>query len=105
MGISPGITLRLPRPPPASDGRLKISHSDISERGSLSLLSFTVLSLSPGAVGDQTLWYRQPARVPMNEVLPLGNGRLGGPVLGAPEKARLVVNEAEKEPLALRHQK
>jgi hypothetical protein len=41
----------------------------------------------------------------MNEVLPIGNGRLGALVLGAPEKARLVVNEAEKEPLALRHQK
>jgi alpha-L-fucosidase 2 len=60
---------------------------------SLPLLFFTLLSLSPGAAGDLTLWYRQPARVPMNEALPIGNGRLGGLVLGAPEKERLVVNE------------
>jgi alpha-L-fucosidase 2 len=60
---------------------------------SLSLLYFTVLSLSSLAASDLTLWYQQPAKVPMNEALPIGNGRLGGLVLGAPEKERLIVNE------------
>jgi hypothetical protein len=60
---------------------------------SLSFLFFTLLGLGPGAAGELALWYQQPAKVPMNEALPIGNGRLGGLVLGAPEKERLVVNE------------
>ena len=60
---------------------------------SLSLLFFTLLSLSPSAAGDLALWYQQPAKVPINEALPIGNGRLGGLVLGVPEKERLILNE------------
>jgi len=65
--------------------------------------------------GDLTLWYRQPAvdapppaagqRAPalglgggnashlMNETLPVGNGRLGGLIVGGPARERIVVNE------------
>ena len=60
---------------------------------SLSLFFFTLLSLSAGASDGLALWYQQPARVPVNEALPIGNGRLGGLVLGTPEKERLIVNE------------
>src|SRR5208282_2798874 len=60
---------------------------------SLSLLFFTLLSLSAGASGGLALWYQQSAGVPMNEALPIGNGHLGGLELGTPEKERLVVNE------------
>jgi len=60
---------------------------------SLSLLYLTLLSLSPVAARDLTLWYRQPAKVPMNEALPIGNGRLGGLVMAVPEKERIIVNE------------
>jgi alpha-L-fucosidase 2 len=40
-----------------------------------------------------TLWYTEPARVCMNEALPVGNGRLGGMVFGTPGAERIVVNE------------
>ena len=60
---------------------------------SLSFLCFTLLGLGPAFAGDLALWYQQPAKVPMNESLPIGNGRLGALVLGVPEKERLIVNE------------
>ncbi len=41
-----------------------------------------------------TLFYEQPAREAITEGLPLGNGVLGALVLGAPERERLVLNEA-----------
>ena len=45
---------------------------------------------------DLTLWYQQPAadKKPMDEALPLGNGRLGALVFGAPERERISVNES-----------
>jgi alpha-L-fucosidase 2 len=42
---------------------------------------------------DLTLWYQQPAQNAMNEALPVGNGRMGGLVLGGVEKDRIVMNE------------
>ena len=32
--------------------------------------------------GGLVLWYRQPAQQPMNESLPVGNGRIGGLIAG-----------------------
>ena len=44
---------------------------------------------------DLTLWYQQPAadKQPMNEALPIGNGRMGALIFGAPERERISVNE------------
>ena len=47
------------------------------------------------SAADLTLWYQQPAanNKPMNEALPIGNGRLGALVFGAPERERISVND------------
>src|SRR3954470_4443400 len=44
---------------------------------------------------DLALWYQHPAseKQPMNEALPIGNGRMGGLVFGAPARERISVNE------------
>ncbi|MGN6553676.1 MAG: glycoside hydrolase family 95 protein [Verrucomicrobiota bacterium] len=42
---------------------------------------------------DLTLWFEQPAKNPMNEALPIGNGRLGGLIFGVPERERININE------------
>lgn len=42
---------------------------------------------------DSVLWYRQPATQPMNEGLAIGNGHLGGLILGAPAQEHLILNE------------
>jgi alpha-L-fucosidase 2 len=39
------------------------------------------------------LWYLQPADNAMQEALPIGNGRMGGLIMGGIEHERLVVNE------------
>jgi alpha-L-fucosidase 2 len=57
---------------------------------------FLLLALLPTlctAADDLTLWYRQPAKNPMAEALPIGNGQLGALVFGAPEKERLILDE------------
>ena len=43
--------------------------------------------------GDLTLWYPQPATLPMNEALPIGNGHMGGLIMGAPQQERIIVDE------------
>ncbi len=45
---------------------------------------------------DLTLWYQKPAadHKPMDEALPIGNGRMGALVFGAPERERISVNES-----------
>jgi alpha-L-fucosidase 2 len=43
--------------------------------------------------GGLVLLYDQPAKVCMNEALPVGNGRLGGMVFGNPGAERIVLNE------------
>ena len=40
-----------------------------------------------------TLWYDHPAKVCIDEALPVGNGRLGGLILGGPGIERIVLNE------------
>ncbi len=62
------------------------------------LLALFIAVLGAGtslSAADLTLWYQQPAanNQPMNEALPIGNGRMGGLVFGSPERERIVVNE------------
>jgi alpha-L-fucosidase 2 len=47
------------------------------------------------SAADLTLWYQQPAanNQPMNEALPIGNGRMGALVFGQPERERISMNE------------
>ncbi len=52
-----------------------------------------LLALGLSAAGELVLWYAQPAKDPLNEGLPIGNGRLGALIAGAPEKERLMINE------------
>ena len=40
-----------------------------------------------------TLWYDQPAKICMNEALPIGNGRLGAMIFGDTAAERIVLNE------------
>ncbi len=44
---------------------------------------------------DLSLWYQQPAAdsKPMDEALPIGNGRIGGLIFGQPERERISMNE------------
>jgi alpha-L-fucosidase 2 len=42
---------------------------------------------------DLKLWYEQPAKIAMNEALPIGNGRLGALVFGTIEQEHLILNE------------
>lgn len=59
----------------------------------LALLAF--LSATTHAAPDRnpSLWYEQPARHCMNEALPVGNGRMGGMIMGGIDSERLVLNE------------
>jgi alpha-L-fucosidase 2 len=56
-------------------------------------LLLALFTITAPAAETLTLWYQQPARNPVNEALPLGNGRLGALVLGAPEQERLILDE------------
>jgi len=61
------------------------------------LLAATALAVTANiSAADLTLWYQQPAadKKPMNEALPIGNGRLGALIFGAPERERISVNES-----------
>ena len=42
--------------------------------------------------GNQTLWFKQPAKV-WDNALPIGNGRLGGMVFGGTQVERIQLNE------------
>ena len=60
---------------------------------------FRVLLLAlalPLPAAELQLWYPQPAndKKPMDEALPIGNGRLGALVFGAPTRERISVNES-----------
>ena len=52
-----------------------------------------VVSLS---AADLTMWYQQPAadKKPMNEALPIGNGRIGALIFGSPERERISMNDS-----------
>lgn len=61
-------------------------------------LALLVCVLSIGtslSAANLTLWYQQPAanNQTMNEALPIGNGRMGALVFGAPDRERICVNE------------
>jgi len=45
------------------------------------------------APSPMTLWYDQPAKISMNEALPIGNGRIGGMLFGGTEIERIQLNE------------
>jgi len=55
----------------------------------LSLLLATVSALA----SPYTLWYDKPAASGMNEALPIGGGKFGGLIYGAPHRERIVLNE------------
>ena len=62
-------------------------------------LAVMVVGLSVCAslsAADLTLWYQQPAadKKPMNEALPIGNGRMGALVFGSTSRERISVNES-----------
>jgi alpha-L-fucosidase 2 len=52
-----------------------------------------VLAVQICSAGEMTLWYRTSAHDGMNEALPIGNGRMGGLIYGAPEEERININE------------
>ncbi|HEY3864374.1 MAG TPA: glycoside hydrolase family 95 protein [Verrucomicrobiae bacterium] len=64
----------------------------------LAALACICLALPPQAFaaedGKLVLWFQQPAKDPMNEALPIGNGRMGALVFGGPGQERLSVNES-----------
>ena len=60
-------------------------------------LAVTALACAANlSAADLTLWYKQPAadKKPMNEALPIGNGRMGALIFGSPERERISVNES-----------
>ena len=57
------------------------------------LCLFPLLLLTAHAGTDLTLWYRTPAAKGMNEGLPVGNGRMGGLILGGVEREVVQFNE------------
>ena len=78
---------------------MKHSTMKVGMVGTLAALG-VICSASAGAentrpAGPLTLWYQQPAAdaKPMNEALPIGNGRLGALVFGSPQRERLSLNE------------
>jgi len=52
-----------------------------------------VCSASAVPVRPLALWFQQPANDPRTEALPIGNGKLGGLVLGGVEKERVALSE------------
>jgi alpha-L-fucosidase 2 len=48
---------------------------------------------SSASTNDLVLWYQAPAKNPITEGLPIGNGPMGGLILGAPQKDHIVVDE------------
>jgi alpha-L-fucosidase 2 len=48
---------------------------------------------SAGGSDRLMLWYTEPAKVCMNEALPVGNGRMGAMIYGTPAAERIILNE------------
>jgi alpha-L-fucosidase 2 len=61
----------------------------------LLLLLFVVSSLAgvPAVAADDVIWYDHPGNHPTSEGLPIGNGRLGGSVLGGAARDDFQFNE------------
>ena len=65
-------------------------------KNKIAVLVFAALACAGNlSAADFTLWYQQPAanNQPMNEALPIGNGRMGALVFGQPERERISMNE------------
>jgi len=62
---------------------------------SLLAAALLVITAAAGFASDSLLWYREPANdgKPMDEALAIGNGRMGGLILGSPGTERIIVNE------------
>ena len=63
------------------------------------IIAFILFALAGAAslsAAELTLWYQQPAanNKPMNEALPIGNGRMGALLFGGPAQERISVNES-----------
>jgi alpha-L-fucosidase 2 len=58
----------------------------------LTTLVGALLAQGSGA-SDLVLWYQHPAKRGMNEPLPIGNGRMGGLICGAPAEERIIIDE------------
>ncbi len=52
-----------------------------------------MLTLPSLQASDLVLWYKQPANKPLYEAMPIGNGRIGGLILGQVAREQIVVNE------------
>jgi alpha-L-fucosidase 2 len=50
-------------------------------------------AIAVSSASDLVLWYQQPATHPMNDALPIGNGRLGGLVTGGTVREKVILNE------------
>jgi alpha-L-fucosidase 2 len=57
--------------------------------GALLLLSCCATAFA----GDLALWYQQPASKPLDEGFPIGNGRMGGLIMGAPAREDIIIDE------------
>jgi len=62
------------------------------KRSFLAVLFFSSVSVAALA-SDLVLWYRQPAVHPMNESLAIGNGHIGGLIVGGTAREQIVLNE------------
>ena len=62
----------------------------------ISLACISMANAQPSSTQDNnrlTLWYREPAKVCMDEALPVGNGRLGAMIFGTTGTERIVLDE------------
>jgi alpha-L-fucosidase 2 len=59
----------------------------------LAFTRFTTATTSVESPGPLTLWYDKPAKVCMNEALPIGNGRLGAMFFGKVSREQVMLNE------------
>ena len=62
----------------------------------VAVLLLALAGIASLSAADLSLWYQQPAaeRKPMNEALPIGNGRMGALIFGGPARERISVNES-----------
>jgi len=62
----------------------------------IAVILFALAGTASLSAADLSLWYQQPAAdsKPMNEALPVGNGRMGALLFGAPARERISVNES-----------
>ena len=60
----------------------------------MKIVTLSLLLTSASALASPyVLWYDKPAAPGMNEALPIGGGKFGGLIYGAPEQERIVLNE------------